>query len=65
VFGGNEGVWLPAIQAKLALDRKNPASALNALQAVSPIMRRESNENWVPTRLTWVHLWVQLSGPCS
>jgi hypothetical protein len=36
VFGGNEGVWLPAIQAKLVLDRKNPASALNALQAVSP-----------------------------
>jgi hypothetical protein len=44
VFAGNEGVWLPAIQEQLALDRKNPASALNALQAVSPIMRRESNE---------------------
>jgi hypothetical protein len=29
-------LWLPAIQAQLALDRKNPASALNALQAPSP-----------------------------
>jgi|SRR5437016_327460 len=28
--------WLPVIQAKLALDRKNPASALNAPQAASP-----------------------------
>jgi tetratricopeptide (TPR) repeat protein len=32
-----QSLWLPAIQAQLALDRKNPASALNALQAVSPI----------------------------
>jgi len=30
-------VWLPAIQAQLALDRKNPAVALNALQTASPI----------------------------
>jgi eukaryotic-like serine/threonine-protein kinase len=30
-------LWLPAVQAQLALDRKNPASALNALQAVPPI----------------------------
>jgi hypothetical protein len=29
--------WLPAIQAQLALDKKNPAPALNALQAASPI----------------------------
>jgi len=29
-------LWLPAIQAQLALDKKNPASALNALQAASP-----------------------------
>jgi len=28
---------LPAIQGQLALDRKNPASALNALQSASPI----------------------------
>jgi len=29
--------WLPAIQAQLALNRRNPALALNALQAASPI----------------------------
>ena len=30
-------LWLPAIHAQLALDKKNPASALTALQAASPI----------------------------
>jgi eukaryotic-like serine/threonine-protein kinase len=30
-------LWLPAIQAQSALDKKNPASALTALQAASPI----------------------------
>ncbi len=30
-------VWLPAIRAQLALDKKNPALALNTLQATSPI----------------------------
>ncbi|MGA8491811.1 MAG: protein kinase [Terriglobales bacterium] len=32
-----QSLWLPAIQAQLALNRKNPASALNSLQAASPI----------------------------
>jgi hypothetical protein len=32
-----QSLWLPAIQAQLALDKKKPASALNALQAASPI----------------------------
>jgi serine/threonine protein kinase/tetratricopeptide (TPR) repeat protein len=32
-----QSLWLPPIQAQLALDRKNPASALNVLQAASPI----------------------------
>ena len=32
-----QSLWLPAIQAQLALDRKNAAPALNALQATSPI----------------------------
>jgi eukaryotic-like serine/threonine-protein kinase len=32
-----QSLWLPAIQAQLALDRKNGAPALNALQAASPI----------------------------
>jgi tetratricopeptide (TPR) repeat protein len=30
-----QSLWLPAIQAQLALDRKNPAIALNALQSTS------------------------------
>ena len=32
-----QSLWLPAIQGQVALDRKNPASALNALQAESRI----------------------------
>jgi tetratricopeptide (TPR) repeat protein len=32
-----QSLWLPAIQAQLALERKNPILALNALQAASPI----------------------------
>jgi serine/threonine protein kinase/tetratricopeptide (TPR) repeat protein len=32
-----QSLWLPTIQAQLALDRKNPASALNALQAATRI----------------------------
>jgi serine/threonine protein kinase/Tfp pilus assembly protein PilF len=30
-----QSLWLPAIHAQLALDKKNPAAALNALQAAS------------------------------
>jgi hypothetical protein len=32
-----QSLWLPAIQAQLALDKKNPAAALNTLQAASSI----------------------------
>ena len=32
-----QSLWLPAIQAQLALDRKNPASALGVLQTGSPL----------------------------
>ena len=32
-----QSLWLPAIQAQVALDKKNPALALNALQASSAI----------------------------
>ena len=32
-----QSLWLPAIQAQLALNKKNPAAALSALQAASPI----------------------------
>ena len=32
-----QSLWLPAIQAQLALNKKNPAAALTALQAAFPI----------------------------
>lgn len=32
-----QSLWLPAIEAQLALGRRNPASALNVLQAAFPI----------------------------
>jgi tetratricopeptide (TPR) repeat protein len=32
-----QSLWLPAIQAQVALNRKNPAAALTTLQAASPI----------------------------
>jgi hypothetical protein len=32
-----QSLWLPAIQAQLALDRRNPASAVNGLQVASQI----------------------------
>jgi serine/threonine protein kinase/tetratricopeptide (TPR) repeat protein len=32
-----QSLWLPVIQAQLALDKKNPTSALTALQAATPI----------------------------
>jgi eukaryotic-like serine/threonine-protein kinase len=32
-----QSLWLPAIQAQLALNKKNPAATLNALQAASLI----------------------------
>jgi eukaryotic-like serine/threonine-protein kinase len=38
-----QSLWLPAIQAQLALYRKNPASALSALQAASAIELGDSD----------------------
>jgi serine/threonine protein kinase/tetratricopeptide (TPR) repeat protein len=32
-----QSLWLPAIEAQIALDKKNPAAALNALQSASAI----------------------------
>ena len=32
-----QSLWLPVIQAQLALDRKDPAAALNTAQAASPL----------------------------
>jgi len=39
-----QSLWLPGIQALLALDRKNPAGALNALQAAAPSVELGSIE---------------------
>jgi len=38
-----QSIWLPTIQAQLALYRKNPTSALTALQAASPIELGQTN----------------------
>ena len=32
-----QSIWLPTVRARLALDKKNPATALSALQTASPI----------------------------
>jgi len=32
-----QSLWLPAIRAQVALDKKNPAAAVNALQVAAPI----------------------------
>jgi eukaryotic-like serine/threonine-protein kinase len=32
-----QSLWLPAIQAQIALNKKNPTAALNTLHAASPI----------------------------
>jgi serine/threonine protein kinase/tetratricopeptide (TPR) repeat protein len=32
-----QSLWLPAIQAQVALNKKNPVAALNTLQAASPV----------------------------
>jgi eukaryotic-like serine/threonine-protein kinase len=32
-----QSLWLPAIQAQLTVDKKNPTAALTALQAASPV----------------------------
>ncbi|MGB8592399.1 MAG: protein kinase, partial [Candidatus Acidiferrales bacterium] len=32
-----QSLWLPAVEAQVALDRKNPAAALNVAQAASPM----------------------------
>src|SRR5215472_105261 len=40
-----QSLWLPAIQAQLALDRKNPTEALKLLQAAAPV--ELANIHWV------------------
>ncbi len=47
-----QSIWLPTIQAQLMLDRKNPAGALNRLQAASSI---ESGASVFLVNLSCVH----------
>lgn len=44
-----QAIWLPAIRGQLALDRKNPASALTALQSQSIV---ESGQNFFLNNLS-------------
>ena len=52
-----QSLWLPAIRAQLALDRKNPASALTALQAASPIELGQIT--WVTNISCLYHAYVR------
>ena len=52
-----QSLWLPAIQAQLALDRRNPASALNALQAASLIELGQIG--FVPNVSCLYHVYVR------
>ena len=53
-----QSLWLPAIQAQVALYRKNPASALSAPQAPSPI--ELGNIPFVPTYASCLyHVYVR------
>ena len=51
-----QSLWRPAIEAQLALNRKNPASALNALQAASPIELAQISFGNIPSCLYHVYL---------
>jgi hypothetical protein len=52
-----QSLWLPAIRAQLALDRKNPASALTVLQAASPIELGQIT--WVANISCLYHVYVR------
>ena len=52
-----QSLWLPAIQAQLALDRRNPASGLNALHAASPIELGQIG--FVPNVSCLYHVYVR------
>ena len=56
-------LWLPAIQAQLALERKNPASALTALQAASPLNSGKFSLSiispaFIPPTFAGRHTWL-------
>jgi serine/threonine protein kinase/tetratricopeptide (TPR) repeat protein len=48
-----QSLWLPAIQAQLALNRKNPAAALNSLQPALPPI--EYGQIWFVTNLSCLY----------
>ena len=52
-----QSLWLPAIQAQLALDRKNPTLALNSLQAAIPIELGEIR--MLPNASCLYHVYVR------
>ena len=52
-----QSLWLPAIRAQLAIDRKNPAAALIVLQAASPIELGEIT--WVENISCLYHVYVR------
>jgi len=52
-----QSLWLPAIRAQLALDRKNPTLALNTLQAATPIELGEIR--MLPNASCLYHLYVR------
>jgi eukaryotic-like serine/threonine-protein kinase len=52
-----QSLWLPAIQAQLALDRKNTAAALNALQAATPI--ELGDIQFVPNSSCLYHVYIR------
>ncbi len=49
-------LWLPAIRAQIALDRKNPASALKTLQVTSPIELGNLSFGTTSTGLYWLYV---------
>jgi outer membrane PBP1 activator LpoA protein len=51
-----QSLWRPAIEAQLAINRKNPASALNALQAASPIELAQISFGNIPSCLYHVYI---------
>ena len=52
-----QSLWLPAIQAQLALDRKDPAAGLNALQVASTI--ELGNIGFAPNISCLLHVYVR------
>jgi eukaryotic-like serine/threonine-protein kinase len=52
-----QSLWLPTIKAQLSLDKKNPAAALNALQAASPIELGGISPASIMSTFAERHIW--------